>query len=71
MNASIPLPLLLITNSLTLEDQLYEIITERSKACAVFLRNSFRSLRAMNMTVDWAGGMENFDGNDTTTYYRA
>lgn len=61
MNASIPLPLLLTTNSLTLENQLYEIITERSKACAAFLRNSLR--RAVNATtVSWSVA-ENFESN--------
>ncbi|KAL2747764.1 hypothetical protein V1477_004456 [Vespula maculifrons] len=48
MNTPVPLPLLLTTNSLNLENQLYEIITESSKACAIFLRNSLR--RATNAT---------------------
>lgn len=52
MNTPMPLPLLLSTNSLTLENHLYEIITERSKACAMFLRNSLR--RAANATtLNW------------------
>jgi len=45
MNAPIPLPLLLTTSSLSLETQLYEIITESSKACAAFLRHSLRRKR--------------------------
>ncbi|KOX70258.1 hypothetical protein WN51_05208 [Melipona quadrifasciata] len=61
MNTSIPLPLLFTTNSLTLENQLYEIITERSKACAAFLRNSLR--RAVNATTIGWSVTENFESN--------
>lgn len=50
MIMSTPIPLLMSTNSLTIENHLYEIITERSKACAAFLRNSLR--RATNSTTN-------------------
>lgn len=50
MNAPIPLPLLLTTSSLSLETQLYEIITESSKACAAFLRNSLRRATSLGWT---------------------
>lgn len=50
MNAPIPLPLLLTTSSLSLETQLYEIITESSKACAAFLRHSLRRATSLGWT---------------------
>lgn len=62
MNTSIPLPLLFTTNSLTLENQLYEIITERSKACAAFLRNSLRRAVNATTTIGWSV-TENFESN--------
>lgn len=48
-----PIPLLLSTNSLTLENHLYELITERSKACAAFLRNSLRRAASNANTIQW------------------
>lgn len=62
MNAPIPLPLLLTTSSLSLETQLYEIITESSKACAAFLRNSLRRATSLG----WSA-TENFETTTTTT----
>lgn len=52
MNAPIPLPLLLTTSSLSLENQLYEIITESSKACATFLRNSLRRATSLGWSAN-------------------
>lgn len=49
MNTPNPLPLLLNVNSLTLEYQLYEIIIQRSKACATFLKKSLRRKAADNL----------------------
>ena len=62
MNASIPLPLLLTTSSLSLETQLYEIITESSKACAAYLRHSLR--RAISL--GWSA-TDSFDDEAMTT----
>lgn len=62
MNAPIPLPLLLTTSSLSLETQLYEIITESSKACAAFLRNSLRRATSLG----WSA-TESFETTTMTT----
>ncbi|KAM0731288.1 hypothetical protein ACS0PU_002348 [Formica fusca] len=62
MNAPIPLPLLLTTSSLSLETQLYEIITESSKACAAFLRNSLRRATSLG----WSA-TEGFETTGMTT----
>lgn len=62
MNAPIPLPLLLTTSSLSLETQLYEIITESSKACAAFLRHSLRRATSLG----WTATGEGFETTTTT-----
>lgn len=57
MIMSTPIPLLLSTNSLTIENHLYEIITERSKACATFLRNSIRRAVGNSNSIGWNVGL--------------
>lgn len=63
INASIPLPLLFTTNSFMLESQLYELVTERSQACAAFLQKSLH--RAINgTTIGWSV-TDNYQSNVT------